>query len=308
MRRIFGAICAVVLLLSGCARAESAASRQIFAMDTVMSLQVWGGDGEKALDQAQAAVYALEQQWSATRAGSVVDRLNRQEALTEQEQAVVERITALSERTGGAFNPRLHSLTELWGFPTQQYYVPTAEEIAQAMEQQDWDFGAAMKGYTGQVLADLMKELGVDRAILNLGGNVQTMGSKPDGAPWQVGIQDPEGDGYLAVVQVEGTTSVVTSGSYQRYFEQDGVVYHHILDPETGAPAKSGLRSVTIICRDGLLADCLSTALFVLGVEKGTELWRNSDDFEAVFLTEDGKILATQGVTLTGCSYETISR
>ena len=284
-----------VILLCGC---QTESRETVFAMDTVMDLQVWGADSEKAVSAVKALILDMEDQWSA-------QKLNQEEIADDP---LLDSVQQLSVRTDGAFNPKLYSLMKLWGFSNKEYYVPTEEEIATAMAEPLWDLGGAVKGYTGQKAAELLQKLGADRAILNLGGNIQTYGNKPNGEPWSIGIQDPDGGGPVAVVQVNGTVSVVTSGDYQRYFEKDGVRYHHILDPKTGKPAETDLRSVTIISRDGLTADALSTALFVMGLEQGSDFWRESDDFEAVFLTKEGKLYATEGVVMSGCEYEVIRR
>ena len=308
MKRLMGAILAL-LLLCGCA-GERKAEETVFAMDTVMDLRIWGADAEHSVEEIAALLTELDHTWSATEADGIPAKLNLGDAvLTEAEQAVLHRVETLSARTGGAFDPRLYALTWLWGFPTGEYHVPSEGEIRLAMTESQWDLGAVVKGYAGQAAVEMLEDMDVNRAILNLGGNVQTYGNKPDGTPWQIAIQDPDDSGaYLGVVSVTGTVSVVTSGDYQRYFEQDGVRYHHILDPETGRPAASGLRSVTVICRDGMTADALSTALFVMGLEAGAELWRNSDDFEAVFVRADGAVFATEGAAFSGCEFEVITR
>ena len=310
MKRFFSLILLIGILLCGCAKASEPVHQTVFCMDTVMDLQVWGKDAEAAILQITEKLNTLERTWSATDPDSLLSRINHGEApeLSPEQTHLLERIEALSQRTDGAFDPHLRALSEVWGFYGEEPSVPSPKEITAALAQSQWDLGAALKGYAGQECADLLAERNVDRAMLVLGGNVQTYGEKPDGSPWQIGIQDPDGGDNLGILSVTGTASVVTSGDYQRYFEADGLRYHHILDPETGYPADSGLRSVTILCRDGLTADCLSTALFVMGLEKAAEFWRESDDFEAVFVTTDGTIYATEGAVLSGCSYEVISR
>lgn len=300
-------VAAMLCLLAGCERKRQ---ETVFAMDTVMDLQVWGRDADAGVQQVKSLLRRLEDRWSATGGNSILGQLNRgvDPQLSEEETELLERVEALSQRTGGAFDPKMYSVSMAWGFYNEAYHVPAQEELTAALADSQWDLGGALKGYAGAQCAALLEQLEVDRAILNLGGNVQTYGEKPDGSPWSIGIQNPEGGDYIGTVSVTGTTAVVTSGDYQRYFEVDGVRYHHILDPETGMPAHSGLRSVTVICRDGLIADIMSTALFVMGLEKGAQFWRESDDFEAVFITDDGQVYATVGAKLSGCEYEVITR
>lgn len=306
MRRLIVLLLCLCCLLTGCQQTKQA-QRTIFAMDTVMDLQVYGQDCEEAVAQLQVLVGNLEATWSVTREDSLIRQLDTVTPNAEQSELLY-RVLAMKSRTNGVYNPQLRVVCDAWGFYSKVYRVPGAEEIHVALTRKEWDLGGAMKGYCGEQAVALLDSLDIDYAILDLGGNIQTYKDKPDGTPWNIGIQNPDGGDPLGVISVTGTMAVVTSGDYQRSFEADGKRYHHIIDPLTGYPANSGLRSVTVISKSGLTADCLSTALFVMGLETGSEFWRESDDFEAVFLTTEGKLYATEGVSLSGCEYEVISR
>lgn len=166
------------------------------------------------------------------------------------------------------------------------------------------DLGAVGKGYTGDILSELLKEQGVTSALLDIGGNIQMIGRKPDGSRWRLGIQNPFGEGCLGVLESEDG-AVVTSGNYERYFiGEDGKQYGHIIDPSTGYPAESGLVSVSIIAKEGRLCDALSTAIYVMGLEEAAEYWKENGGFEMLFVTGGNEIYLTEGISNDFSLYE----
>lgn len=326
MKRFFLLLAAVAPLLTGCA-GSGAAEGTFTAMDTYVSVRLWGE--EALVEEVTVTIRELEQLLSVTDENSELWALNRNGSarLSEHTSAVLTQALALSERTGGAFDPTVYPMVRAWGFTTGTYTVPDAatldalvvgaEHVQLDGQNVTLDAGAAIdlggiaKGYASQVCIDMLQGRGVEGAILTLGGNVQTLGSKPDGSDWRIGISDPEAPSEAIVkLRFTGSKALVTSGGYQRYFEEDGVRYHHIIDPSTGRPAETDLVSVTILAEDGTTADALSTALFVMGSQAALDFWRASDDFEAVLILEDGSILATEGAAplLFDCEFTTIRR
>jgi len=297
----------VCLTLAGCVGNQSVES-ELWAMDTYMSFQIWGQDAENGQKEVSALITQLEKTWSAVNPNSPLSALNRGEnpGWGKDENAFLEAVDALETMTSGTFCPHLYSVSALWGFYDDVHRVPTEQEIQTALKESKYDLGGVLKGYAGKIATEVLTALDVQCAILNLGGNIQTLGTKSDGTSWKIGIQNPRGNDTVGVLSVEGTKAVITSGDYQRYFEHNGVRYHHILDPKTGYPADSDLASVTVIGDDGMLADALSTALFVMGSEESIAFWRENQTFQCVFILKNGEILATEGVQLSGCEFEVI--
>jgi thiamine biosynthesis lipoprotein len=242
---------------------------------------------------------------------------------------VLERALYYAELSGGAFDPTVGPLVKLWGIGTDAPRIPGEGEIQAALSLVNWrdvlinheegtvflrkpgmaiDLGAIAKGYAADEAAALAKKHGVRRAIIDLGGNILALGSRRENAPWRIGIQDPEGErgNYLGVLQVRDK-SVVTSGIYERFFEEEGRRYHHILSTQNGRPVDNGLLSVTIIADISIDADALSTAAFALGWEKGRSLIETVPGAEAVFVFADQSVRGTGGAmeifTLTGDKY-----
>lgn len=311
------ALLSAAFLLTGCsgAPAQEPETATFFAMDTAMDFTVYGDAA--LLDEAETLIGSLEEQVSVTDEHSDIYAIDHtgSGSLSGNAAELMEQALELCRRTGGALDISVYPIVRAWGFTTGSYQVPDEETIQSLLPLVDYtqiqydaatgvvtlpegmeiDLGSVAKGYAGQLAAQMLREHGVQSALLNLGGNVQTVGTKPDGSPWQIGIKDPQGEDAMMVLSVEDQ-AVVTSGGYERYFEQDGQTYWHIMDPSTGHPADSGLLSVTIVGKQGIICDGLSTSLFVMGLEKAADLWAQSGDFEAVFVTASGEVYITEGL------------
>lgn len=296
-------------------------SQDVFAMDTYMNLRAYGDNAEAAVKEAASKLYALDQELSVTNPDSDIARLNSRSSSTVGDETfgILEQSQQFSLLTGGCFDISVYPVVRAWGFTTQEYRVPDDSEISGLLEhvgydkftlnaadksvtfaddQMELDTGAIAKGYAAQAVNDIMVKNGVSSAIISLGGTVCALGTKTDGSDWNVGIADPFDTSNTIATVKASDEFLVTSGSYERYFEKNGKTYHHIIDPFTGSPAESGLASVTIVSRDGSASDALSTALFVMGVDKSSDFWRSCTEveFEAVFVTAEGDIYATEGL------------
>ena len=325
MKRFFLLLCCLTVL-TGCsapAANPEPAQAQFFSMDTLMSIRVYSGGGEQALQAARQEVERLDKLLSRTDPDSQISSLNSHAgdgAAVTLDQEVVELLSfakSVSQLLPGCFDITIAPVMDAWGFTSETLHVPSSEALNHAMSLVDSqqlmvdepssaarleqagmevDLGAVAKGFAAGRADAVLREEGVTSALLDLGGNVTAIGSKPDGSTWQVAVKDPQNTSEaLCVLSLEDQTAS-TSGGYERYFEENGQIYHHIIDPETGYPADSGLLSVTVISSDHMLADALSTTLFVAGPEEALDFWRSREDFELVLCTQDNRVIVTEGL------------
>ncbi len=321
-QKILGIGLCLVFLIGGISyikyqEEQKSCTKQLFAMDTFMSFTAYGKNCEKAVDAAIDEVERLDALLSTGKETSEVSRINAAGGgeVSEDTAVILQEAMEVYQRTEGLFDVSIYPLMELWGFPSQEYHVPTREELLEVLslvdaskiafdgtyikllEGQRIDFGGIAKGYTSARVMDIFQEYGIHSGMVTLGGNVQVLNKKLDGSKWQVAIRDPEHEGkILGVLGVENQ-AVITSGGYERYFEEDGETYIHILNPRTGYPADKDLISVTVISEDGMLADALSTSLYLMGREEAVSYWeRYGEEFEMILVTEKGEILVTEGI------------
>ncbi|MGN1402817.1 MAG: FAD:protein FMN transferase [Ruminococcus sp.] len=296
-------------------------------MGTSVMVRAYGEHAQDGVEAAFARAEELEQIFSTTIADSEICTVNQTAksavgtgesiSIPEELCTVLETALEYGEKSGGALDCTMGDLIGLWGIGTEYARVPEQEEIQTVLRPDGWNdvvldtetqsisfetesvtlhFGAIAKGYISDEMKAALQEAGVESALMSLGGNVMTLGTKPDGSSWNIAITNPFApDSVIASLTVTDQAAV-TSGNYEKYFEQDGKRYHHILDPKTGAPAESDVVSTTILASKGIDCDALSTATYIMGAEDGMALINTLDGIEAVFVTSDGDIITSDHI------------
>ena len=308
-----------------------------FALGTVCSITLFDQGQDKVYHDVFTRIHEIDNLMSVNIPSSDVSRINAAAGIepvqvNEDVFKVIERAVFFAQLSGGAFDPAVGPLVSLWGIGGDNPRVPSPQEIEAALPLINWrdveldaetksvflkrrgmslDLGAIAKGYAADEAAQIIIKAGIKRAIIDLGGDIAIPpGEKKDKSPWKIGIQNPneKKGSFLGILKTQGKdaqTSVVTSGVYERFFESEGKRYHHIFSPSTGYPANNNLLSVTVIAPNAMDADALSTAVFVLGYERGIKLINSFTGTEAVFVFDDLSVKITKGAdfTLTDSSF-----
>ena len=323
MKKIIIAAVAPVFLLTSCTDSPPHQEQiSFFSMDTYMEITAYG-QVNTSLQDCKDEIFRLEALLSVTDDTSDIGRLNALGVtdVSPDTAEIIRYAMQIGEETGGALDITIYPVLKEWGFTAGDHKIPDGETLDNLLQRVDFtriqiddsalpavtvptgvqlDLGALTKGYASDKAAEILKKNGIGSAMINLGGNIMTIGSNPgSGEPWRIGIRNPFAlDENIGVIEVSDK-AVVTSGSYERYFTAGGQTYHHILDPATGCPADSGLVSVTVIGDSGIMCDALSTALFVMGSEKAAEYHREKGGFDMLLVTESGEIFITDGISDT---------
>jgi thiamine biosynthesis lipoprotein len=292
------------------------------ALGTINYIKIYNFENEEVIDTAVKRIFEIEQVMSAFKESSDIGRINKNAgngfaAVCKDTIILLKRALEFSQMSSGAFDITVRPLVELWGIGKKKNFVPDSREINKTIKLVNYrdilidstqscaalrrpgqavDLGGIAKGYAADEVRRILLENNVSTALINLGGNIEVIGTRPDGLPWQVGVQNPLAPTgkYIGTIGLFDKT-IVTSGSNERFFVKNGIRYHHIIDPRTGEPAQSSLLSVTVICDCSVDADALTTALFVLGIESGMDLVAKLQ-VQAIFVTEGLDVIVTTGL------------
>lgn len=304
---------------------DEVVTRSTFMLNTTLKISVWIDDESKGVEIIQECferISEIEKKMSVNIKDSEVSQINKNAQkdftkVSEDTSKVLNKAIHYAKLSNGAFDPTIGKLLKLWGFGTENQKIPRKTEIDDALKYVDYkllvknnknefklenkkmriDLGGIAKGYAGDEVYKIIKEKGVKRAIIDLGGNILTLGKKMDGEDWKIGIQNPfEPTGTPLGVIEESNKAIVTSGNYERFFVKNKKRYHHIIDSNTGYPSENGIIGDTIITNSSIDADALSTAVYVLGVEKGLALIENIENVECIIVTKDKKVYLSSGM------------
>lgn len=324
---IFLFICVSFSMIFSCSNPETSQriyQRSQFLMDTLVEIKAVTNDSgiaDRAMGDAFKVIKEVEDRMSARKSGSLLDRIGRDAVgkpmkIPDELFNIIEVCQEYSRRTNGSFDISINPVTRLWHFDQTEKAVPKEEDIRNAIkfvgfggiqldkekgtieldrEGMSLDLGGAAKGYAVDKAVEKLKESGIVAGIVNAGGDLRVFGKRPDGEPWNIGIQDPEdSEGVIATIQLTDM-ALVTSGDYERYIIYKGTKYHHIIDPKTGQPAR-GCKSVSIVFMKAFDADILSTAIFVMGPEAGMRLIENMPGVEGMIVDASGRIQVSSGL------------
>lgn len=316
MRKAALTVAALLFLLTACVPTGEPLERAGFALDTAVSIRVYGQTDKTVLDGCFAELERLEDLLSATKEGSDTDRVNRANGafvtVSDETAALLALATEVAQKTDGAFDITVRPVTELWDFKSETPVLPDKQTLENAVKRVDYrklvqnenavslpdgklEPGGIAKGYIADRLREYLTAHGVSSALIDLGGNIVAVGNK-EGKDFRVGVKDPADLSSLRAVIEVCDKAVVTSGIYERGFTLDGVRYHHLLDPKTGMPVQNGLACVTVVTENSALADALSTACFVLGEEKARALLIGYLHTDALFIYQNGNVTYTDGL------------
>ena len=293
-------------------------TKELFAMGTNITLTAYGENAEAAVEKSANDLLSWQSLWSTRSDDSELSKVNH----AEGEPTEISEVTAnllrftleMSEKTGGRLDPTVQPLMNVWGFTDRNFKVPSDEELNAAKALVGYqkvslegntltmpagmqlDFGAVAKGYACDLITDDWKAQGITSGLVNLGGNIAVIGKNETNENWKIAVQNPNDNSAIGILNVTDC-SVVTSGSYIRYFEdENGNTYGHIMNPATGSPVKGDIKSVTVVGKDSKVCDALATAFYVMGFDGAVKYLQDNGETEVIFVTADDEIHITKGL------------
>ena len=312
----------IFIFISG-KREKIEAAKSSYVLGTVINLKAFGNKAEKAINKAIERLNNIDNKMSVFKEKSYISKINSKagfgiESVSKDTYFVVKKAVEYSRILEGAFDPTIRPLVKLWNIGANKEIVPEKLKIEEALryvnyndvildesnhkimlknKNQALDVGGIAKGFAADEVRDIFYKYNIKSALIDLGGNIFALGSKEDGTPWRIGIQNPfESRGEFVGILSVKNKSVVTSGNYERYFMKDGERFHHIIDPQTGYPSQSKIISATIISDNSIDGDGLSTGAYILDIDKSLKIIEEIEGIDAIFITEDKNVYTTSGI------------